>query len=69
MKTLLVASDLHLSDRIWKHLEIEDDSYYSWQQIVELAIINKVDGVLLAGDILDKQVNQAKPVAKLLEGL
>ena len=69
MKTLLVASDVHLSDSIWKHMPILGDSFYSWQQIVGHAINRNVDGVLLAGDILDKQVNQAKTVGALLDGL
>jgi DNA repair exonuclease SbcCD nuclease subunit len=66
---LLVTSDLHLSDHIWKHRPIHGDSYHSWKQIVDLAIEKKVDAVVLAGDILDKQVNQVEPIRQLLAGL
>lgn len=66
---ILVASDLHLSDHIWKHRPIYGDSYHSWKQIVQLALDNKADAVILAGDILDKQVNQVNPIRNLLQGL
>lgn len=66
---LLVASDLHLSERIWRHRPIEGDSYYSWKQIVDTAIQARVDGVILAGDILDKQANLSKPALMLAQGL
>lgn len=66
---ILVTSDLHLSDRIWRHRSIEGDSYHSWHQIVDLAINEQVDAVILAGDILDKQQNLAAPVQQLLEGV
>jgi DNA repair exonuclease SbcCD nuclease subunit len=69
MARLLIASDLHLSDRIWKHKPIEGDSYYSWKQIVEIAVAQKVNGLVLAGDILDKQVNLSRPIQQLLKGL
>lgn len=65
----LVTSDLHLSDRIWRHRPIEGDSYHSWRQIVNLAIQHEVDAVILAGDILDKQQNLSVPIQRLLEGL
>ncbi len=54
MGLVLVASDLHLSPRIWKHQPIEGDSYWSWVSIVKLAIARKVEAVVLAGDLLDK---------------
>lgn len=68
-KNVLVTSDLHLSDTIWKHRPIYGDSYHSWRQIVEYAVWDEVDAVILAGDILDKQLNVAKPVAELNAGL
>lgn len=66
---LLVTSDLHLSDKIWKHRPIEGDSYHSWHQIVDLAIEHECSGVILAGDILDKQTNVSRPVQELVDGL
>lgn len=65
----LVTSDLHLSDRIWRHRPIEGDSYHSWNQVVDLAIRHDVDGVIIAGDILDKQQNLSEPIQQLLKGL
>lgn len=69
MAKVLVASDLHLSDKIWKHRPIEMDSYFSWKQIVEIAIEENCSSVVLAGDILDKQTNNSEPVYQLLSGL
>jgi len=66
---ILVTSDLHLSNRTWTHRPIEGDSYYAWDQIVTLAFDNGVEAVILAGDILDKQVNVSEPIHKLLEGV
>lgn len=68
-KRILATSDLHLSDTIWKHRPIHGDSYHSWSYIVDYAVTNEMDAVILAGDILDKQLNVATPVAKLNEGL
>ena len=64
---ILVTSDLHLSDRIWRHYPIEGDSYHSWNQIVDLAINHSVDAIILAGDILDKQQNLSYPIQNLLK--
>jgi DNA repair exonuclease SbcCD nuclease subunit len=66
---ILATSDLHLSDKIWKHRPIEGDSYHSWRQIVDLAIEHDCDIVTLAGDILDKQTNVSNPVQELVAGL
>ena len=67
MLRILVASDLHLSDTIWKHRPIFEDSYFAWRQIANMAIKQKVDAVILAGDILDKQYNVSQPVHKLVQ--
>ena len=66
---ILVTSDLHLSSRVWTHRPIEGDSYYAWDQIVSLAVDHGVEAVILAGDILDKQVNVSEPIHKLLAGV
>lgn len=68
MVKVLVTSDLHLSDKIWKHRPIEGDSYWSWEQIVDIAV-EECDAVILAGDILDKQLNNSNPISKLIDGL
>jgi len=68
MVKVLVTSDLHLSDKIWKHRPVEGDSYWSWEQIVDIAV-EECDAVILAGDILDKQLNNSNPISKLIDGL
>lgn len=66
---LLVTSDLHLSPRIWRHREILHDSYFAWEVIVDAAITERVDALVLAGDILDKQANPSEVIVYLLQGL
>lgn len=66
---VLITSDIHLSDTIWKHRPIYGDAYHSWHYIIDYAIANSVDAVILAGDILDKQQNVAKPISELVHGL
>ena len=65
----LVASDLHLKKRTWSNRPIEGDSYFAWDQIVDTAIREAVEVVILAGDILDKQINGSGPIVKLQEGI
>ena len=66
---ILVASDLHISEKIWQHKPITGDSYYSWKQIVQIGCDNNVDAVILAGDLLDKQSNTSGPIQQFTEGL
>lgn len=66
---ILVTSDLHLSDKIWKHRPIDGDSYHSWRQIVNLAIKHECEVVILAGDLLNKQTNASRPIQELVAGL
>ena len=65
----LVAGDLHLNLRTWSNRPIENDSYFAWTQIVNRAIRAEVEVVILAGDILDKQINGSGPIGKLQEGI
>lgn len=53
----LHASDTHLCPRI--------DEQFAFQQIVDAAIEHRVDYLMLAGDLLDKQTNRAKTVSFL----
>lgn len=69
MTKVLVASDLHLSEKIWSSFPILDDSYFSWHQIVDLAIDNDCEAIILAGDLLDKQKNASASVYHLMTGL
>lgn len=66
---ILIASDLHLSETIWKHRPIFGDSYFAWKQIVSLAIKHEVQAVILAGDLLDKQYNPSGPIHALVTGV
>jgi DNA repair exonuclease SbcCD nuclease subunit len=66
---ILVTSDLHLSEKIWKHRPIFGDSFYAWKQIVQIAANEQVDLVILAGDVLDKQMNNAETISYLYKGL
>lgn len=55
-------SDLHLGKRIHQFSMIEEQKYIL-QKIVEIVIEEKVDGVLIAGDIYDKIYPSAEAVA------
>ena len=68
-KIALVASDLHLKPKTWRHRPILGDSYHAWEQIVEEAIKSEVGFVILAGDLLDRQINGSEPIVKLQEGV
>jgi DNA repair exonuclease SbcCD nuclease subunit len=65
----LVASDLHLSPRTWRHRPIVGDSYYAWEQIQDEAIRSEVGFVILAGDLLERQTNGSEPIIKLQQGI
>ena len=55
-------SDLHLGKRIYQFSMIEEQKYIL-QQIVEIVTEEKVDGVLIAGDVYDKIYPSAEAVA------
>lgn len=68
MKKLLFAADLHMG-HMWKgFLEKLEDSHDSWRQIVDLAVDEKVDGVVLGGDVFDRQP-MPETVRAFLEGV
>ena len=69
MTKLLVTSDWHLSDRIWKHRPIEGDSYAACHYICDWAFENEVTHVIIAGDILDKQRNNSTAIHHLTTNL
>lgn len=49
---ILVSSDLHLVQRVWpSRRQVENDSFRSLKQIIDLAISYNVDAIILAGDI------------------
>ena len=61
---LLHLSDLHIGKRVNECSMLEDQRYIL-EQIAQLAIERKVDGVLLAGDLYDKPVPPAEAVILL----
>jgi hypothetical protein len=63
------CADLHLEDGAWStRPSIYGDSYYSFNQIVDYCIEHKLP-LILGGDVLERKQNQARPIAKLCEGL
>lgn len=58
---LLHLSDLHIGKRVNEFSMLEDQKYIL-QQIIEIANIEQVDGLILAGDIYDKPVPPAEAV-------
>lgn len=70
MQPLFVfCADLHLEDGAWSTRPgIYGDSYYSFKQIVDYCIEHRLP-LILGGDVLERKQNQARPIAKLCEGL
>lgn len=70
MRPLFVfCADLHLEDGAWtSRLNIYGDAYYSFQQIVDYCVKERLP-LVLGGDVLEKKNNAARPIAKLCEGL
>lgn len=63
------CADLHLEDGAWSTRPgIYGDAYYSFQQIVEYCIKQRLP-LILGGDVLEKKSNSARPIAKLCDGL
>lgn len=63
------TADLHLEDGAWSTRPgIYGDAYYSFRQIVDYCIEHKLP-LVLGGDVLERKQNQARPIAKLCEGL
>ena len=58
---LLHLSDLHIGKRVNEFSMLEDQKYIL-QQIIEIADIEQVDGLILAGDIYDKPVPPTEAV-------
>ena len=66
MRPLFVfCADLHLEDGAWtSRINIYGDAYYSFKQIVDYCIQQKLP-LILGGDVLEKKSNAARPIAKL----
>lgn len=57
----LHTSDLHLGKRVFEFSMLEDQAYIL-EQILEIAIKNNVDAIIIAGDIYDKSIPPASAV-------
>lgn len=70
MQPLFVfCADLHLEDGAWStRPAIYGDAYYSFEQIIDYCIANRL-ALVLGGDVLEKKQNLARPITKLCEGL
>lgn len=70
MQPLFVfCADLHLEDGAWStRPAIYGDAYYSFEQIIDYCIANRL-ALVLGGDVLEKKQNLARPIAKLCDGL
>lgn len=62
----LHTADLHIGKRVSEFSMLEDQSYIL-RRILEIADREKVDAVLIAGDVYDKQIPPAEAV-RLLTG-
>lgn len=58
----LHVSDLHIGKRLHERSFLEDQKYIL-EQIIQIGVIEKVDALLIAGDIYDKSVPLEKGVA------
>lgn len=61
---LMHISDLHIGKRVNEFSMIEDQTYIL-EQIVEIAIDEKIEGILIAGDIYDKSQPSSEAVLLL----
>ena len=68
-QSILVASDLHLSNHIWGQRPIFGDSYFALEQIVRIAEAERPQLLVLAGDILNVQTNPSTPILRLSNAL
>ena len=60
----IVCADTHLQERNWRLRPILGDAYYSFSQIVNLAIELHLP-VLAAGDLINRRVNEPSPIVYL----
>jgi hypothetical protein len=65
----IIFGDSHLADRAWKDRPIEGDSYFSLDQITHAAVAMDVVAVIGAGDLIDKQLNRARPIGRFNDAM
>ena len=61
---LLHLADLHLGKRVNEFSMLRDQEYIL-EQVLRLACAQRVDGILVAGDVFDKTVPSVEAVALL----
>jgi hypothetical protein len=66
---VVVFGDSHLRDAIWVNKPMKDDSYISFDQIIDYVCGVKDCKVIILGDILDSKKPTSKPAIKLKQGL
>jgi len=67
---LVVVGDAHLHPYVWASLpRRRGDSYDSFRQATQFAADNRVDGLVLAGDIVNSNNPPMESVAQLLQGV
>lgn len=59
---LMHLSDLHLGIKVYE-FDLYDDQKYMLDQLIDIARQKQVDGILICGDIYDRQVPPAESVA------
>lgn len=67
---LAFAADLHLSPLIWKDQpEVAGDAYYAWWQIVDVCMEQKVDALILGGDIWQLSRPDSDSIMQFMHGV
>ena len=59
---LMHLSDLHLGIKVYE-FDLYDDQKYMLDQLIDIALEKSVDGIMISGDIYDRQVPPAESVA------
>jgi len=69
MVVAILTADCHVQRRAWlKRPELHGDAYYSFRQVVDLALRHRVP-IIAAGDLIDRRINDQHPIAFLREQL
>ena len=64
-----IISDLHLGKRNYGIIELENDFYKQYHKNIQELIKNKVDTVIIAGDIFDTPKPSALAISQFQEGI
>ena len=64
-----IISDLHLGKRNYGIIELENDFYTQYHKNIQELIKNKVNTVIIAGDIFDTPKPSALAISQFQEGI